>query len=68
MWNTLFIPSINNNILIQCFKELKAPYTAIELDQREDMNDIQDVLQEITGSRTVIYLRLLTFSQVWTRI
>ncbi|EFN72745.1 Glutaredoxin-C4 [Camponotus floridanus] len=35
------------------FESLKKPYTAIELDNREDGQDIQDVLNEITGARTV---------------
>ncbi|XP_050444607.1 uncharacterized protein LOC126848083 isoform X2 [Cataglyphis hispanica] len=37
----------------QAFESLKKPYTAIELDNREDAQDIQDVLAEITGARTV---------------
>lgn len=35
------------------FESLKKSYTAIELDNREDAQDIQDVLGEITGARTV---------------
>ncbi|XP_072748193.1 uncharacterized protein [Anoplolepis gracilipes] len=37
----------------QVFESLKKPYTVIELDNREDAQDIQDVLGEITGARTV---------------
>ncbi|EFN72746.1 Glutaredoxin-C4 [Camponotus floridanus] len=37
----------------EVFESLKKPYTAIELDNREDGQDIQDVLNEITGARTV---------------
>lgn len=32
---------------------MNKPYTAIELDDREDAQDIQDVLAELTGARTV---------------
>jgi len=35
------------------FDSLKKTYTAIELDDREDARDIQDVLGEMTGARTV---------------
>jgi len=35
------------------FKSLKKPYTAIELDKRADGQDIQNVLNEMTGARTV---------------
>lgn len=35
------------------FESLKKPYTVVELDNREDGQDIQDVLHEITGARTV---------------
>ncbi|XP_070166633.1 uncharacterized protein [Polyergus mexicanus] len=37
----------------EVFESLNKPYTAIELDNREDAQDIQDVLGEITGARTV---------------
>lgn len=40
-------------IFVQVFDSLKKKYTAIELDDREDAQDIQDVLGEITGARTV---------------
>jgi len=36
------------------FEKLNETYTAIELDGRDDGNEIQDVLLEITGGRTVI--------------
>jgi glutaredoxin 3 len=35
------------------FDSLKKTYTAIELDDREDARDIQDILGEMTGARTV---------------
>ncbi|XP_071553371.1 uncharacterized protein [Temnothorax nylanderi] len=35
------------------FDSLKKTYTAVELDDREDAQEIQDVLGEITGARTV---------------
>jgi glutaredoxin 3 len=35
------------------FDSLNKAYTAIELDNREDAQDIQDVLGEMTGARTV---------------
>jgi len=38
---------------VQVFDSLKKSYTAIELDDREDAQEIQDVLGEITGARTV---------------
>ncbi|XP_029176248.1 glutaredoxin-C4-like isoform X1 [Nylanderia fulva] len=37
----------------EVFESLKKPYTVIELDNREDGQDIQDVLGEITGAKTV---------------
>ncbi|XP_012230647.1 uncharacterized protein [Linepithema humile] len=37
----------------EVFDSLNKTYTAIELDDREDAQDIQDVLAEITGARTV---------------
>lgn len=38
---------------MQVFDSLKKTYTAVELDDREDAQEIQDVLGEITGARTV---------------
>ncbi|XP_022917068.1 uncharacterized protein [Onthophagus taurus] len=35
------------------FDKINKKYTAIELDMRQDANDIQNVLEEITGARTV---------------
>lgn len=40
-------------IPFQQFKKLNFPTTNIELDQRKDGGEIQDVLLEITGARTV---------------
>ncbi|XP_033336467.1 uncharacterized protein LOC117226339 isoform X2 [Megalopta genalis] len=37
----------------QVFDKLKEKYTVIELDEREDGDDIQDVLGEMTSARTV---------------
>ncbi|XP_058808791.1 uncharacterized protein LOC131674253 isoform X2 [Phymastichus coffea] len=37
----------------EVFDKLKEAYTAIELDKREDGDDIFDILEEITGARTV---------------
>lgn len=42
-----------NQIYVQVFDSLKKTYTAIELDDREDAQEIQDVLGELTGARTV---------------
>ncbi|XP_073838550.1 uncharacterized protein isoform X2 [Musca autumnalis] len=35
------------------FKKLSVPFHVIELDQRQDCNEIQDVLGQMTGQRTV---------------
>ncbi|VVC44250.1 Hypothetical protein CINCED_3A025184 [Cinara cedri] len=35
----------------ECFDKLKASYKSIDLEKREDMDDIQDALEEITGAR-----------------
>ncbi|XP_013113169.1 uncharacterized protein LOC106091238 [Stomoxys calcitrans] len=35
------------------FKKLSVPYHVVELDQRNDCSEIQDVLGEMTGARTV---------------
>ncbi|XP_075163498.1 uncharacterized protein LOC142236126 [Haematobia irritans] len=35
------------------FKKLNVPYHVVELDQRNDCSDIQNVLGEMTGARTV---------------
>lgn len=40
-------------MFLQVFDSLKKKYTAIELDDREDADDIQNVLAELTGARTV---------------
>lgn len=37
----------------QVFDNLKKKYTAIELDEREDGDDIQSILGDMTGARTV---------------
>ncbi|KRT78371.1 hypothetical protein AMK59_7534 [Oryctes borbonicus] len=37
----------------EVFEKINKPYTAIELDNRDDANDIQEILEEITGARTV---------------
>ncbi|KAL5233912.1 hypothetical protein ACI65C_001353 [Semiaphis heraclei] len=37
----------------ECFDKLKATYKSIDLDKREDMDDIQDALEGITGARSV---------------
>ncbi|XP_050424859.1 glutaredoxin-2, mitochondrial-like isoform X2 [Adelges cooleyi] len=37
----------------EIFDKLKANYTAIELNNRDDMDDIQNALEEITGARSV---------------
>lgn len=38
------------------FDKIDKHYTAIELDNRDDASDIQDVLEELTGARTVSFL------------
>lgn len=40
------------------FDKIKETYTAIELDLRNDSDEIQDILGEITGARTVRILLL----------
>lgn len=37
----------------EVFDSLKKKYTAIELDEREDGDEIQSILGELTGARTV---------------
>lgn len=39
--------------LNQVFEKLNQKYSAIELDQRDDGEEIQSVLGEITGAKTV---------------
>lgn len=38
---------------MQVFDKLKKTYTAIELDQRDDGDEIQNVLGAMTGARSV---------------
>ncbi|XP_037907052.1 glutaredoxin-C4-like isoform X2 [Hermetia illucens] len=35
------------------FRKLRQPYTAIELDQRRDGEEIQEVLRKMTGAKSV---------------
>lgn len=37
----------------QIFDDIKQAYSAIELNERKDMDEYQDILEEITGARTV---------------
>ncbi|XP_012252844.2 glutaredoxin-C4-like isoform X2 [Athalia rosae] len=37
----------------QVFDKLKQKYTAVELDNRDDADEIQAILGEITGAKTV---------------
>ncbi|XP_025423275.1 glutaredoxin-2, mitochondrial-like [Sipha flava] len=37
----------------EIFDNMKVTYKVIELDNREDMDDIQDALEGITGARSV---------------
>ena len=37
----------------EIFDDLKRKYTTIELDERDDGDEIQSILGEITGARTV---------------
>eukprot|EP00058_Branchiostoma_floridae_P009787 XP_002595275.1 hypothetical protein BRAFLDRAFT_232328 [Branchiostoma floridae] len=37
----------------RCLDDVGAKYESVELSDREDMSDIQDVLQAMTGERTV---------------
>lgn len=37
----------------QVFENLQKKYTAIELDEREDGDEIQSILGDMTGARTV---------------
>lgn len=37
----------------QVFDELRVPYVAVELNGRSDGSDIQEVLGQMTGARTV---------------
>lgn len=43
----------NINFLFQQFKKLNFQYLAIEIEDRPDCNQIQDVLNEMTGARSV---------------
>lgn len=45
--------------MCKCFDKLKATYKSIDLDKREDMDDIQDALEGITGARSVNLLILI---------
>lgn len=42
------------------FDKLDQKFTAIELDEREDADEIQSVLGEITGARTVSWIKCIT--------
>lgn len=57
-----YISLFLNIISLQVFDKIKETYTAIELDLRNDSDEIQDILGEITGARTVRIL--LLFLQV----
>ncbi|XP_025416463.1 glutaredoxin-2, mitochondrial isoform X2 [Sipha flava] len=37
----------------ECFDKLKVSYKSIELDNRNDMDDVQDALEKLTGARSV---------------
>lgn len=39
--------------LLQVFDSLKQSYVSVELDKRDDAEDIQKILGEITGAKTV---------------
>ncbi|KAJ8959754.1 hypothetical protein NQ314_006183 [Rhamnusium bicolor] len=41
------------NLAKEVFNKIKENYTAIELDTRDDGEEIQNILGEITGARTV---------------
>lgn len=47
-------------ILFQCFNELGAKYEVLELDKHPKGDEIQDILQNITGARSVsgVYLKM----------
>lgn len=51
---------------MQVFDKIKEKYTAIELDERDDGEEIQNILAEITGARTVgiiyMYKKLIEMS------
>ena len=38
---------------LQAFKDLGVPYDVYELDKNKDGTEVQDVLDNMTGSRTV---------------
>lgn len=46
--------------LLQVFDKLKENYTAIELDQRDDGEEVQNILGEITGARTVSNIQFIS--------
>ncbi|XP_015120831.1 glutaredoxin-C4 isoform X2 [Diachasma alloeum] len=37
----------------EAFQKLKQAYDVIELDQRDDADEVQDILGELTGARSV---------------
>jgi glutaredoxin 3 len=41
------------NYRFQQFQKLNVPFLAIEIENRPDCNEIQDVLNELTGARSV---------------
>lgn len=55
MCSQCFISKFGNLIdsFQKVFDKLDKKYTAIELDQRDDGEDIQAILGEITGAKTV---------------
>lgn len=49
----------SKSLFLQVFDKIDKKYTAIELDTRDDGEDIQNILSEITGARTVGKLQFL---------
>lgn len=45
--------AVLNLVSLQIFEDLKRSYTTIELDKRDDGDEIQSILGEMTGARTV---------------
>jgi glutaredoxin 3 len=43
----------NFNYRFQQFQKLNVPFLVIEIENRPDCNEIQDVLNELTGARSV---------------
>lgn len=58
----LHIGGKQNHGFFQAFKDLGVPYEVYELDKQQDGLAVQDVLDNITGARTVSIYNIICFS------